>query len=140
MRIFPSSQVEAAFEKLAIGKLSVNYQELAQEKFFSYDEFERHQFEKRKPVWIDALLEVSGCTKRENLEEQWDLFGKVFRRFHSKHIEWLVKPASCPPEIRKRRETDLEKIISAFTKNQKCHWRRNHELICFCNDRICNCQ
>ena len=130
MRVFTAEEVDAAFERQAMGKMSATHN---LEKFQDYDEFERHQFEERKPVWIDALVALSGCRKRNDLESQWDSFGEIFRRFHSEHMEWLVDPSSCPPDIREARETELGKVISSFVENRKCHWKRNHELVCFCN-------
>jgi|SRR3989338_10514972 len=129
MRVFSSAETDAAFEKHAAGKMSAKDN---LEKFKTYNQFERYQFEERKPVWVNALITMSGCRKQCDLELQWDLFGDVFRRFHSEQMEWLVNPASCPPEIREEREAELEKIISSFATNGKCHWRRNHEIVCFC--------
>ena len=129
MRIFSSAETDAAFEKHTAGKMSAKHN---LEQFLTYNQFELHQFEERKPVWIGALVRMSGCLNQRGLELQWDLFGEIFRRFHGGHMEWLANPASCPPEIREERETELEKIISTFVINSKCHWKRNHEFVCFC--------
>ena len=118
MRVFTAEEVNAAFERHSMGKMSATH---SLEQFQNYDDFERHQFEKRKPIWIDALVSVSGCRKRNDLESQWGLFGEIFRRFHSEHMKWLVNPSSCPPDIREARETELGEIISSFVENKKCH-------------------
>ena len=130
MRVFTAEEVNDTFEQQATEKMSATH---SLEEFQNYDDFEKHQFEKRKPVWIDALTLVSGCKKRNDLELQWDLFGEIFRKFHSEHMGWLVDPLSCPPDIREARETELEKILNSFVEDKKCYWKRNHEFICFCN-------
>lgn len=132
MRTFTSEQVEAKFKRLAEETLGSNHEELRQGKFRSYDEFEKHQHEKRKPIWINALVEVSGCKRRDALDEQWHLFGEIFHRFYSEHIEWLKDPQSCPPEIKDAVEAELGRVIGSFVEDKKCHWKRNHEFVCFC--------
>lgn len=134
MKVYSAELVEAEFKLQALDKVSATHDELTQGHFHSYDEFEQHQFTKRKPIWISVLVGISNCTKRSDLERQYDLFGKVFREFYSDHIEWLENPSSCPMSIKKMCEKKLTKIIELFNKAKMCHWKRDHKFVCFCKD------
>ncbi len=133
MRIYPVEVVEREFERRASDTVSATHGELRQGHFANYDEFEHHQLTKRKPIWVDALMGVSNCIRRDIPEEQYDLFGRVFREFYFDHIEWLEDPSICPTHVKQACEEKLKEIIESFNRNKKCHWRRDHEFVCFCS-------
>lgn len=134
MKKFSVERIEATFALLADGRVSADHAELHGGRFQGFDEFEAYMLQERGPIWIEALIRISGCRAGPNLWEIWVSALGIFRKFHANHMEWIVEPKSCPPEVRESRERELGQFIDSLEKKKQCHWKRNHEFICFCDE------
>lgn len=135
MVIFLAKEIHEAFDKLEKEGTIEPHKELRDMGFRSYEEFEKYQHEKAKERWINACMQITGCRNMESLERQWNLFGDIFHKYHfGNPVEWVIDPSVCPDEIKEARKHELSEAVSLMEREGKCHWRCNHDFVCFCDE------
>ena len=133
MRKFSPETVNTAFERQSGGTLKAMHEDLGGRGFRTYEDFEKHQMVVRRPVWIEALLKLSNCKRRDYLEIQYDFFADVFRSCYRDHFKRLTAPSPDSfPQF--GCEFALTNFVVASLIARRCGWTREHEFNCFCDE------